>query len=141
LWEGEVLLQSGEKSRRTGEKDLVDLNQVESRRIDNLGHLGADLAVHARGETVEPEPVDSGGQVETILERLDGAGGSARRGRKGALGVLNGKAELGLGTLVGVGSRLAAWEVKRDLGLLGELLGKVLEKLQELAARPSRPNA
>jgi hypothetical protein len=99
------------------------------------------LAVHARGETVEPEPVDRGRQVETVLERLDRAGGSARRGRKGTLGVLDGKAELGLGTLVGVGSRLAAWEVKRDLGLLGELLGKVLEELGELAGGVSRRHA
>jgi hypothetical protein len=42
--------------------------------------------------------------------------------------VVNGKTELGLGALVLDGSSLGAGKVKSNLGLLGEFLGKVLDK-------------
>lgn len=88
------------------------------------------MSVDGSGQTVKSETVDSGRKVHALLERLDGTGGSTAGGTQRSLGVVNRETELGLGTLVGVRGGLAAGKVKRNLGLLGEFLGKVFEELQ-----------
>lgn len=136
LGEGEAQgrREAGQERRRTGEEDLVDLDNVEAGRLDDSLDLGRDLSVDTAGETVEPESVDRRREVEAVLEGVDGAGGSTGRGRQRSLGVLDGEKELGLRSEVGgggAGGEGVNGEGEGDLGLLGELLGEVGDELEE----------
>jgi hypothetical protein len=108
---------------------LVNLCELQTALLDDVLDLGSYLPINTRSQPIKPHPVDGSGQIVTVLEGFDGARSGAGRGRETPLGVLDGQTELCLCSLVGWRRLGSAWELEWDLGLFGELFGKVLAEL------------